>query len=96
MNILLVTMEMQVGGAETHVFELAKELKKRGNNVIVMSAGGKYADELEKAGIKHIYAPLKNKKPQNILKSYKIIKETVINKNVFTYNNKKYEQETLF
>ena len=26
MNILLVTMEMQVGGAETHVFELAKEL----------------------------------------------------------------------
>ena len=23
-------------------------------------------------------------------------KETVINKNVFTYNNKKYEQETLF
>ena len=28
MNILLVTMEMQVGGAETHIFELAKELKK--------------------------------------------------------------------
>ena len=82
MNILLVTMEMQVGGAETHVFELAKELKKRGNNVIVMSAGGKYADELEKAGIKHIYAPLKNKKPQNILKSYKIIKETVINEKI--------------
>lgn len=82
MNILLVTMEMQVGGAETHVFELAKELKKRGNNVIVMSAGGKYADELEKAGVKHIYAPLKNKKPQNILKSYKMIKETVISEKI--------------
>lgn len=82
MNILLVTMEMQVGGAETHVFELAKELKRRNNKVIVMSAGGKYANELEKVGIKHIYAPLKNKKPQSILKSYKIIKQVAISEKI--------------
>lgn len=82
MNILLVTMEMQVGGAETHIFELAKELKNKNNNVYVMSAGGKYADALEKLEIEHIYAPLKNKKPQNIIKSYNIIKNTIKDKHI--------------
>lgn len=82
MNILLVTMEMQVGGAETHVFELAKELKNKGNNVYVMSAGGKYAEALKANNIEHIYAPLKNKKPQNMLKSYKIIKKVIEDKNI--------------
>ena len=82
MNILLVTMEMQVGGAETHIFELAKELKKRGNNVCVMSAGGKYADMLVENNIKHIYAPLKDKKPQNMLKSYNLIKKAIKEQNI--------------
>lgn len=82
MNILLVTMEMQVGGAETHIFELAKELKKRGNNVFVMSAGGRYADILEEHDIIHIYAPLKDKKPQNMLESYGILKKTIKEKNI--------------
>lgn len=78
MNILLVTMEMQVGGAETHVLELAKELKKRHHNVYVMSAGGKYAELLEKAEIQHIFAPLKDKKITNMVKSYKLIEKTII------------------
>lgn len=82
MNILLVTMEMQVGGAETHLFELAQELKKRGNNVYVMSAGGKYAEALKENNIEHIYAPLKNKKPQNMLKSYEIIKKVIEDKSI--------------
>ena len=34
MNILLVTMEMNIGGAETHVLELAKALKKQENVII--------------------------------------------------------------
>lgn len=82
MNILLVTMEMQVGGAETHIFELARELKRRGHNIFVMSAGGKYAEMLEKNGIVHIYAPLKNKKPNNMYKSYKTIKTAIKEKNI--------------
>ena len=82
MNILLVTMEMQVGGAETHIFELAKELKKRGHNVFVMSAGGKYAEMLEKTNIKHIYAPLKDKKINNMCKSYKTIKSIIKEENI--------------
>lgn len=82
MNILLVTMEMNIGGAETHVLELAKALKKRNNEVCVVSAGGKLVDELTAAGIEHIYAPLKDKKPSHIINSYKIIKKAINEKNI--------------
>ena len=58
MRILLVTMAMDIGGAETHILELAKELKRRGNEIFVASNGGKYVEELQKDGIEHIWAPL--------------------------------------
>ena len=60
MNILLVTMSMDIGGAETHILELAKALKKRENNVYVVSAGGKLVNELVDNDVEHIYAPLKD------------------------------------
>lgn len=82
MNILLVTMSMDIGGAETHILELAKELKRRNNNVFVMSNGGKYVEELEKSGIEHINAPLHNKNILNMISSYKIIKNTIISKKI--------------
>lgn len=82
MNILLVTMGMDIGGAETHILELAKELKKRGNVVLVASNGGKYVDELNESGIEHIWAPLHNKHPLNILKSSKILKKTILDKKI--------------
>lgn len=82
MNILLVTMEMNIGGAETHILELAKELKKQNNDVSVISAGGSFVPELEKNGVVHIYAPLKDKKPKHVLDSIKIIKKTVIDKKI--------------
>lgn len=82
MNILLVTMGMDIGGAETHILELAKELKKRGNNVSIVSNGGKYVEELEQNEIEHICAPLHNKKPSNMAKSYKILQKTIIDKKI--------------
>lgn len=82
MNILLVTMEMNMGGAETHVLELAKALKKRKNNVFVVSAGGKLVSEIEKNGIQHIYAPLKDKKINHIITSIKTIEKTIKNNNI--------------
>ncbi len=82
MNILLVTMGMDIGGAETHILELAKELKKRGNVVYVVSNGGKYVEELNENNIEHIWAPLHNKKINNVLKSYNILKNTIIDKKI--------------
>lgn len=77
MNILLVAMEMNIGGAETHILELAIALKKRGHVVYVVSSGGKLVAELEKYDIKHIYAPLKDKKIAHILQSIKMIKNSI-------------------
>lgn len=39
-KILLATMALDIGGAETHVTELAKALCRSGYEVTVASAGG--------------------------------------------------------
>lgn len=82
MNILLVTMEMNIGGAETHVLELARELKKQNNDVAVISAGGNFVPKLLESGITHIYAPLKDKKPRHVISSAKIIKKAIIERKI--------------
>lgn len=82
MNILMSLMKLDIGGAETHVVELSKELKKRGHNIIITSNGGVFEKELAEAGIKHITVPLHSKKPQYAARAYsmleKIIKEEKI------------------
>lgn len=77
MRILLVSMRMDIGGAETHILELAKELKKRGNFVKVASEGGALVSELEKYNIGHITAPLSSKKPKDIFLSYKTLRKYI-------------------
>jgi polysaccharide pyruvyl transferase CsaB len=76
-NILLSLMQLNIGGAETHVVELAKELKRKGFNVIVTSNGGVYVKELEDAGIKHYSVPLQNKNPKNMLKAMHMLKKII-------------------
>ncbi|MEA4972565.1 MAG: polysaccharide pyruvyl transferase CsaB [Candidatus Metalachnospira sp.] len=67
-KILMTTMGLNIGGAETHIVELSKELKKRGYDVLVASNGGVYVDELLSAGIKHYNVPLNTR---NILKMHR-------------------------
>lgn len=76
-NILILTMSLNIGGAETHIFELANALSRCGNNVTVFSAGGVYAEKLELNGITHITAPLNKKDPVSLLKSFNIVKNYV-------------------
>ena len=76
-TVLLVTMELNIGGVETHIVELAKELAKEGLRVFVASNGGVYVKELAAAGVEHIWAPLHNKRPDNVLKSYRILKRAI-------------------
>ena len=61
-NIVMLTMGLNIGGAETHIVELAKALKDKGHNVTVFSSGGVYAEHLENHGITHIVAPMNTKK----------------------------------
>lgn len=76
-NILLVTMSLDIGGAETHFIELACALKKRGYNVICASRGGAYVSVLEKADIPHYVVPLTSKRPTSILEAYKLLEDIV-------------------
>ncbi len=77
LNVLLSLMQLEIGGAETHVVELAKELKRKGINPIVTSNGGAYEKELKEAGIKHYCVPLQNKNPINMLKSVYRLKHII-------------------
>lgn len=48
-KVLMTLMGLDIGGAETHVVELSKELKKQGYDIIVASNGGVYEQELAEA-----------------------------------------------
>ncbi len=76
-NILLSLQQLTIGGAETHVVELAKELKRRGYNVVVTSRGGVYEKELEAAGIKHYYVPLHTKNPLQAIKAARTLAQVI-------------------
>ena len=77
MKILMVTMAMDIGGAETHILELSRKLVQRGLQVTVASNGGAYEDELRRSGIEHVKIPCHSKNPRLMIKSYKLLKELI-------------------
>lgn len=74
-------MKLDIGGAETHIVELSKELKRRGHEVCVASNGGSYVGELEESGIKHFSVPLQSKRPTNMLRAYDMLKKIILENN---------------
>jgi glycosyltransferase involved in cell wall biosynthesis len=68
--ILLATMSLGLGGAETHVISLAAGLKKRGWQVIVASAGGYQVRELSRCLIPHVEIPLDSRSPVKMGESF--------------------------
>lgn len=71
-------MAMDIGGAETHILELSRELKKRGVNVTIASNGGAYETELEKCGIPHVKIPCHSKNPVFMNKAYKMLRSLIL------------------
>ena len=82
MKLLMVTMGLDIGGAETHIVELVRELKRRGHDVIVASNGGGYVPELESNGIKHYKVPLHTKNPICVIKSQNLLKKILIEEKI--------------
>ena len=82
LKILMTLMGMEIGGAETHVLELSKSLKRMGVDVHVVSNGGVYVKELEDCGIKHYKVPLHNRQFINMFSSYRALRD-IIKKNDF-------------
>lgn len=78
MKILMTLMGLDIGGAETHVVELSKQLKNLGHDVIIVSAGGAYAAEIKEYGIKFYEAPLKTRRFSDMHTAYKILKKTIL------------------
>ncbi len=68
---------MNIGGAETHILELSKELTARGHNVTLASFGGVYADALAHCGVKCVTLPLHTKSPSSVLRSYMGLKKLI-------------------
>lgn len=77
MKILIATMSMGIGGAETHIIELCRALKKAGEEPTVISAGGKLVSELDKSGIPHLTAPLDKKDPVSLAVSERRLEKAV-------------------
>jgi len=59
MRVLLLTTHLDLGGVGIYTLSLALSLKEAGLDVIVSSSGGELVYDLEKAGIEHIYIPVK-------------------------------------
>lgn len=54
MKMLLLIDSLGIGGAETHVYDLARELSLLGHSVTVASAGGELSRRLCECGVRHI------------------------------------------
>lgn len=77
MKILITLAGLDIGGAETHVAELATELHRRGHRIVIASGGGVYAEQLEKIGIKHYTVPLAKRKISHMIKSRHMLKKII-------------------
>lgn len=77
MRVLMVTMKLDIGGAETHILELSKALSRRGIEIWVASNGGAYEKELIEAGIHHVKIPFHSKNPSCMIKAYKTLKALI-------------------
>lgn len=74
-KILMTLMGLEIGGAETHVVELSKELKKQGFDIVVASNGGVYEKELNDMGIRHYKVPMNQRNVFKIMKSYLLLRK---------------------
>jgi glycosyltransferase involved in cell wall biosynthesis len=75
LNIILVTPQLSIGGAESHVINLAIGLAQIGHSVSVISQGGDLVKYLEKAGIEFIRAPIGSKNIVNLIRSWFVLRQ---------------------
>ncbi len=64
-SVIITTMSLNLGGAETHVVSLAKQLHEEGCQVTVASSGGQYVPLLHP--IPHVSIPLHSRMPHKLM-----------------------------
>lgn len=73
----MVAMGLDIGGAETHIVELSKQLAAMGHDVAVVSNGGVYVPEIEAAGVRHYAAPLHRRSVGCMLRSLHVLRRVI-------------------
>lgn len=76
-KVLHLTMRLDIGGAETHVVELAKYLNRQDYEIHVASQGGVYEGELAAAGVPHHKVPLHTKNPLAVFRAYRQLRRII-------------------
>ncbi len=77
MKILMTAMGLDIGGAETHIVELSKELVRQGHQVLVASNGGVYVPEIEAAGVRHVKIPMHKRSPVLMARSLFMLRKLI-------------------
>lgn len=75
--VLLAAMALDLGGAETHVISLARELQRRGHKVVVASAGGRLVSILNESGIAHSRVPMDSRSPVEMYRAYRHLGQVI-------------------
>ncbi|MBR6524203.1 MAG: polysaccharide pyruvyl transferase CsaB [Clostridia bacterium] len=73
MKIIMTLMSLDIGGAETHVIELSRQLAAQGHEIIIVAAPGAYSEVALACGIKLVEAPLDRRDFHSMFQSYKIL-----------------------
>ncbi len=71
MKILMLTDSMDMGGAETHIRELALALVEKGHRVLLVNGGGRLADALAAHGVRTVTLPLSSRSPLAVRSCYR-------------------------
>ncbi len=82
LTVLLAAMSLSLGGAETHVVALAKELSRRGHRVLVASQGGTLTTELTADGIVHYSLPLASRRPWQLRQAIRGMRRIITEEDV--------------
>jgi lipopolysaccharide heptosyltransferase II len=67
-TIIQILPELNTGGVETGVVDLAARLVKAGHRCVVISNGGELVKQLEADGVRHYSLPVHSKNPFTVLK----------------------------
>lgn len=82
MNILQIVPELNAGGVERTVLEIAEALVENGHSAHVASAGGRLAPALEKLGATSHILPLASKNPFSIRPNAKALCDIIRKNNI--------------
>jgi glycosyltransferase involved in cell wall biosynthesis len=74
MKVVQILPELNAGGVEGHVLELAEFLASQGHESIVISNGGQMAERLEQRGVRHVTIPVHRKSLRSLFQVRKVRK----------------------